>query len=98
MVIWSQIYSRLGELPDISVQSYHQKLDTIKEKIKTLEQSWKRADKEILKNRKHLIYFKKNQRQKKQCKLEYKNIMKTLSVMLVAVRQGQLLGKHNIIS
>ena len=102
MVIWSQIYSCLAESPDISVQSYHQKLDAIKEKIKTLEQSWKRADQEIIenisKNRKQLISVKLFQRQKKQCQLEYRAILNTLSLMLIAVREGQVLGKQSILS
>ena len=52
----------------------------------------------ISKNRKQLLSTKLLQKQKKEYQLEYRAILKTLSVMLVAVRQGQLLGKHTIIS
>ncbi len=100
MAIWNQIYSRMEEIPDMAAQSYHQKLIEIKEKINILEQSWKRAEKEIVanisNNNKYLISIKLFQKQKKQCQLEYRLILKTLAIMLVGTREGQTFSEQSI--
>jgi len=82
ITIVNQLHSRLEEMPELAAQSYHKKLEEIKKKIKTLEQSWQGSEKDI-------ISIKLFQKQKKQYQLEYQAILKTLSVMLVAVQNGQ---------
>ena len=93
IAILNQIHSRMEEIPELAAQSYHKKLEEIKKKIKTLEQSWQRAEKDITvniaKNRKQLISTKLFQKQKKQYQLEYRAILRNLSIMLVAVQNGQ---------
>ena len=82
IAILTQIHSRMEKMPDKAAQSYHRKLDELKKKINILEESWKGAEKDI----KSIKLF---QKQKKQYQLEYKAILKTLSVMLVAVQNTQ---------
>ena len=80
-------------MPELAAQSYHKKLEKIKKKIETLEQSWKGDEKDIIMNisdrRKQLISIKLFQKQKKKYQLEYRAILRNLSVMLIAVQNSQ---------
>ena len=67
---------------DYAIQEAKHKLEEVKKRIQSLEQSWQGAEKEI-------ISIKLFQKQKKQYQLEYQAILNTLSVMLVAVQNGQ---------
>ena len=83
IVMLNQIYSRMEKMPEHAAQSYQTKIEDLIKKIKTLEQAWQRAEKDIQS-------IKLFQKQKKQYQLEYHAIIKALSVMLVAVQNGQL--------
>ena len=95
MATWNQIHTRLEEIPEQLAQSYHQKLTNIKNKVQMLEQSWLQTEKIIsshLQNPTHHLLSKQLlKKQKKQCQLEYQHILKTLSLMLVAVQNSQFL-------
>ena len=68
---------------DYAIQEAKQKLEEVKKRIKSLEQSWQGDGKDS-------ISIKLLQKQKKQYQLEYQAILKTLSIMLVAIQNGQL--------
>ena len=87
MAIWNQIHKRLEEIPDQTAESYYQKLTTIKLKLQVVEQSWIKTEKKFfahLHNPAHHIKSNKlYKKKKKQYQLEYRNIMETLSILLV---------------
>ena len=87
MATWNQIHKRLEEIPDQTAESYYKKLTNMKLKLQVIEQSWIKTEKKYfahLHNPTH--YIKSNKlykKKKKQYQLEYRNIMETLSILLV---------------
>ena len=95
MAKWNQIFVCLEEIPDFVAQSYYQKLANIKNKLQVLEKSCLHTEKKIAANLQHPIKnlrFKQlYKKQRKLYMLEYQTLLKTLSVMLVAVQNSQFI-------
>jgi len=95
MAIWNQIYECLEETPDLVSQSYYQKLTHIKNKIRIIENSWLAAENNLASHHhgptQHLLVKQMLQKQKKKYHLEYQTIIKSLSVMLITIQNGQFI-------
>ena len=94
MATWNQIHECMEEIPALTAQSYYQKLTTIKLKLQAIEQSWIQTEETIsahLQNSTPPLLSKQLlKKQKKVYQLEYQNLIKTLSLMRVAIQNGQL--------
>ena len=79
---WNQIHSSLENMPDLMTISYKEKLQTIKNNFKYLEESWNIIDKENIQKNKLLT------KKKKILQLEYLSNLKSLSLILIAIQNS----------